>query len=392
MAGLVVLSGCQSPMPFHTNPDENAPVLGLGGSAPYVSIAPSQPPALAAPGLGPRHSASRAVSRTTDVYAYTRPGMVRPAVRRVPARVYVANSGGATVDVINPRTYRVVGRIPVGFGAHYVIPSWDLKTLWVNDNGGDELVPIDPRTGRRGRAVPVTSPYNLQFTPDGRSALVTVERPPRIDVRDPHTMRLRRSIPLPCAATARADFAANGSYLVAGCAASGHLIRVDLRRGLATRALRLHPRAVPQDIWLSPDGAMFYVSDAANGGVWTVSAARFRPTRFIRTGAGAHGLIPSRDGTVLYVTNRAAGTISLIDLTTSGVARHWRLPGGGSPDMGGVSADGAVLWLSGRLHGVVYAISTRTGQLIRAIPVGRSPHGVCVFPQPGRHSLGHTYR
>jgi DNA-binding beta-propeller fold protein YncE len=390
IAGLIALSGCHSPIPFHTNPEETTPVLGLGGSAPYVRIGPAQPPpSSAAP--APRPRASHAANRGIDVYAYTRPGMFRPAVRRVPARVYVANSDGTTI-VINPRTYRVVGRIPVGLTADYVIPSWDLRTLWVNDSGRDVLVPIDPRTGRRGRSVPVASPYNLQFTPDGRHALVTVARPPRIDVRDPHSMRLRRSIPLPCAATARADFAANGSYLVAGCAASGRLIRVDLRRGQPPQVLRLHPRAVPQDIRLSPDGTLFYVTDAANGGVWTINAARFRPTRFIRTGAGAHGLISSRDGTTLYVTNRAAGTISVLDFTTARVVRRWRLPGGGSPDMGGVSADGTVLWLSGRLHGVVYALSTRTGRLLHAIPAGRSPHGVCVFPQPGRHSLGHTYR
>ena len=72
------------------------------------------------------------------------------------------------------------------------------------------------------------------------------------------------------------------------------------------------------------------------------------------------------------------------------VERKWRLPGGGSPDMGGVSADGRVLWLSGRYSGVVYAIDTRSGRLKRRIPVGSGPHGLCVYPQPGRYSLGHT--
>jgi YVTN family beta-propeller protein len=372
-------------MPVETDADANLPVHGLGGSTPYVNVRPPQVPA-----PGPPASTSRAAGRTLDLYAYTRPGMFSPAVRRVPPRVYVANSESGTVDVINPRTGQVTGRIHIGGRPHYVIPSWDLRVLWVNTGNG--LVPINPRTGRRGRPVPVTAPDNLHFTPDGRHALVMVERPPRVDVRDPRTMRLRRSIPLPCTGAAQADFAANGSYLVTGCADSGQLIRVDLRRGRVSRALRLHPRAVPQDVKISPDGTLFYVSDLANGGVWVISAARFRPARFIRTGRGAHGLILSRDGTTLYVTNRTAGTISLIDFITLRVVRRWRLPGGGSPDMGGVSADGRVLWLSGRLHGVVYAISTRSGRLIRTIRVGQGPHGVCVFPQPGRHSLGHIYR
>jgi DNA-binding beta-propeller fold protein YncE len=81
--------------------------------------------------------------------------------------------------------------------------------------------------------------------------------------------------------------------------------------------------------------------------------------------------------------------VSVVSFATGKVVRTWTIPGG-SPDMGGVSADGKVLWLSGRYNSEVYAISTRTGRLLARIPVGRGPHGLCVWPQPGRYSLGHT--
>ena len=110
---------------------------------------------------------------------------------------------------------------------------------------------------------------------------------------------------------------------------------------------------------------------------------------FLPTGAGAHGLYPSRDARSLYVTNRAAGTISVIDFSTRRIVHTWTIPGG-TPDMGGVSADGKVLWLSGRGSASVYAISTGDGHVIATIPVGNGPHGLCVWPQPGRYSLGHT--
>ena len=110
--------------------------------------------------------------------------------------------------------------------------------------------------------------------------------------------------------------------------------------------------------------------------------------RFIPTGRGAHGLYVSRDGRALYVSNRLAGSVSVIDFATGHVSATW--PTGGSPDMGGVSADGTQLWLSGRYDAAVYVIDTRTGQVLHRIPVGRGPHGLCVFPQPGRYSLGHT--
>ena len=110
---------------------------------------------------------------------------------------------------------------------------------------------------------------------------------------------------------------------------------------------------------------------------------------FVPTGRGAHGLYPSRDARLLYVSNRGEGTVSVISFATGNVVATWRVPGG-SPDMGGVSADGKVLWLAGRYDGEVYAIDTRTGRLIRRLKVGSGPHGLAVWQQPGRYSLGHT--
>ena len=97
----------------------------------------------------------------------------------------------------------------------------------------------------------------------------------------------------------------------------------------------------------------------------------------------------SSSSTVEYATD-AYPSVSLVDLGSRAVAATWRIPGGGSPDMGGVSADGRVLWLSGRYNGVVYAFDTATGNVIARVPVGAGPHGLCVYPQPGRYSLGHT--
>jgi DNA-binding beta-propeller fold protein YncE len=168
------------------------------------------------------------------------------------------------------------------------------------------------------------------------------------------------------------------------------VIVVDLRRERVVKTIGLRTGAMPQDVKLSPDGRTFYVADMATGGVWLVDAHRLRKLGFERTGRGAHGLYPSRDARTLYVSNRSEGSITLISFRTRRPYRKWRLPGGGSPDMGGVSASGRVLWLSGRYNGEVYAISTRTGRLLRRISVGSGPHGMAVWPQPGRYSIGHT--
>jgi YVTN family beta-propeller protein len=269
-----------------------------------------------------------------------------------------------------------------------------LKTLYVLNDEGNSVTTIDPRTGRFGRTIPVADPYNMYFTPDGAFAIVVAERLGRLDFVDPHTMHLKKAVPVNCTGVDHADFTADGRYALFSCEFSGQLLVVDVAKQRVVSTLSLPRRTgaapMPQDVKLSPDGRTFYVADMASNGVWLVNAKRMKVVGFRHTGAGAHGLYVSRDSKYLYVTNRSEGSISLIDLRTRRVARKWRIPGGGSPDMGGVSADGKVLWLSGRYNGVVYAISTANGHLIAKIPVGSGPHGLCVYPQPGRYSLGHT--
>jgi DNA-binding beta-propeller fold protein YncE len=126
-------------------------------------------------------------------------------------------------------------------------------------------------------------------------------------------------------------------------------------------------------------------------------------TTRIATGVGAHGIYPSRDGSKLYVANRGRmkddegrrsrpgeGSVSVIDWKSNTVSATWPIDGGGSPDMGGVSADGTKLWLSGRYDSEVYVFDTVSGALLQRIKVPSSPHGLCVWPQPGRYALGHT--
>jgi DNA-binding beta-propeller fold protein YncE len=327
---------------------------------------------------------------TKDVYAADRPGHLSPVVRHDPPRIYVPNSQSNTVDVIDQRTYRIVEHFSTGALPQHVTPSWDLRTLWVTNDEGNSLTPINPRTTKPGKPVPVTDPYNMYFTPRGRYAIVVAERLRRLDFRDAHSMHLHHSLSVPCPGVDHMDFTADGRYLLASCEFGGTAIVVDVRRERVVRSLPLSPGGMPQDVKLSPDGRVFYVADMASNGVWVVDARTFRKLGLVQTGAGAHGLYASRDSRFLYVSNRGEGSISVISFRTRRPVAKWRLPGGGSPDMGGVSADGRVLWLSGRYNAEVYAISTRTGRLIRRIPVGAGPHGLCVYPQPGRYSLGHT--
>jgi YVTN family beta-propeller protein len=325
-----------------------------------------------------------------NVYAADVPGDVARVARRARPLVYVPNSESNTVDEIDPHTFRIVRQFSVGALPQHVIPSYDLRTLYVANDEGNSLTPIDPATGAPGRPIPVEDPYNMYFTPDGRYAVVVEERMRDLAFRNAQTMHLHRLVSVSeCAGVNHADYTANGRYMLLSCEFGSSMIVVDVARERKVKSVPLRPGASPQDVKLSPDGSVFYVADLNYGGVWEISARTFGLIGFVKTGAGAHGLYASRDARFLYISDRSAGAVSVLSFATRKVVKTWPIPGG-SPDMGNVSADGRVLWLSGRYDNQVYAIDTRTGKLLARIPVGLGPHGVCVWPQPGRYSLGHT--
>ena len=398
-----------------------------GGQPEAASAVPAAPAITTVPGMPP-------VVDPRNLYSEIAVGKLSPAVQGDLERVYVPNLRSGDVYVIDPQSLKVVDRFKVGIGPQHIVPSWDLRTLWVTNNAegrtDGSLTPIDPRTGKPGKAVAVDDPYNMYATPDGKSAIVVAEARKRLDFRDPKTMALQYSIDVPaCPGINHADFAIDGRYAIFTCEFTGSLVKVDLvnRQVLGYLKLQMPPtrfketkaprteagkvwepgeteictvdKGMPQDIRSAPDGKRFYVADMHADGVHVIDGDAFKQVGFIPTSIGAHGLYPSRDGKKLYVVNRgshkihgprlANGGVTVVDFATEKVVARWAVPGGGSPDMGNVSADGKYLWLGGRYDDVIYRFDTATGD-VATLKVGAEPHGLTVWPQPGRYSLGHT--
>ena len=343
-------------------------------------------------------------AKATNLYSETAAGKLSPAVAGALPRVYVPHVKSNDIYVIDPATNQVIDKFKVGTNPQHVVPSWDLKTLWVANNAegttNGSLTPIDPLTGMPGTPVAVDDPYNMYFTPDGKHAVVVAEAFARLDFRDAHTMALDDSVSAPeCKGINHADYSIYGRYAIFTCEFAGRLAKIDMVERKVVGYLKLSRGGMPQDIRVSPDGKVFYVADMMADGVFVIDGDGFKEIGYIPTGVGTHGLYPSRDATKLYISNRGsnkirgskggAGSVSVLDFSTRKVVATWPIPGGGSPDMGNVSADGKQLWLSGRFDNVVYSIDTGTGAVTK-IPVGTQPHGLTVWPQPGRYSLGHT--
>jgi DNA-binding beta-propeller fold protein YncE len=333
------------------------------------------------------------VSDAGNVYSDAAAGMLSPAARAARPLVYVPHNSGQVWE-IDPATFKVVDEFAAGVEVQHVVPSWDMRTLYATDDVGNTITPIDPRTGAHGARIPVDDPYNMYFTPDGTSAISVAEARRSLVFYDPHTWREQSRLPLPdCAGVDHADFSADGRTAVFSCEFDGRVAVVDVPSRRLIRTIDMpvrHHHMGPQDVKLAPDGSRFYIADSDQGGVWVLDGAATRVIGEVRTGSGAHGLYLSRDATRLYVTNRLDNSVSVLDSRTGAAITKWALPGPSSPDMGGVTADGRQLWLSGRYNAEVYVLSTVDGHLLARIPVAKGPHGLCVWPQPGRYSLGHT--
>jgi YVTN family beta-propeller protein len=324
-----------------------------------------------------------------DIYAAIEGPALNRAVAGDPAYVYVPNGVPGTVEVIDPRTFRIVRTISLGYRSfpEHVTPSWDLRWLYVDTSAANELAVIDPKTGKLARIIHgIEHPYNLYFTPDGSRAIDVAEYFNRLDFLDPKTWKLIKSVPMPCSGPDHLDFSATGTYLMLGCEFDGHVIKVDWRTMKVVGTMNI--TGLPVDVKLAPDGRDFFVANQGTGGVYVIDPRRMKVLKFIPTGRGAHGMAVSRDTTKLYLSNRPAGTISVIDFRGRKVVATWHV--GGSPDMLQVSPDGSQLWFSNRYGTTVTVLSTSNGHVIKTITVGGDPHGLTYFPQPGRYSLGHN--
>ena len=280
----------------------------------------------------------------------------------------------------------MIDKFKVGINPQHVVPSWDLRTLWVTNNAegrtDGSLTPIDPKTGKPGKAITVDDPYNMYFSPDGKSAIVVAEARKRLDFRDPQTMAMQYSIDVPgCAGINHADFSIDGKFAIFTCEFAGTLVEdrpgqpqgarlpQAADAGHALQGATGAPRVKPGQVW-EPGESEICTRDARHAaghpqlarrqallrrrhdadGVHVVDGESFKQVGFIPTGIGTHGLYPSRDGKQLYVANRGShkihgaklgnGGVAVIDFATEKVVARWPVPGGGSPDMGNVSADG----------------------------------------------------
>ena len=376
-----LLAACSSPTtsPPVSTPGTSAPSASSPATSPSAAASPTEEPTPEPPPIG-------------GVYASTASGELDPRVADVPERVYVPNEESDDVAVIDPETFEVIDRFPVGDAPEHINPDWGMENLFVTNMNGGTLTVIDPMTSQPSDTIELPIfPYALYYTLNGEKVMVVTNYIAQEDVADngvhfydPDTWELLGFVQVPYPGADDADLTADGRYLAISAEYSGYLVFIDTEE--MTLAGQIEIGSLPRDVRLSPDGSVFYVTNEGLGGIQVIDALAWELLEFIPTGEGTHGIEFSRDTTQMYVANRAAGTISVMDLATNDVVDTW--PVGGSPDQMVLNPDGSQLWASNRYHGSVSVIDTATGEVIATIETGANPHGLTYWPQPGTMAIG----
>ena len=284
---------------------------------------------------------------------------------------------------------KVVDRFKVGIGPQHIVPSWDLRTLWVTNNAegrtDGSLTPIDPQHRQAGHSrCRSTTRTTCTSRPTASRRSWSPRRASGSTSATRRRWQLQYSIDTPgCPGINHADFSIDGRFAIFTCEFSGTLAKIDLverkvlgylqaadagdalqgdagRAAHASRARcgsRARPssarstKGMPQDIRISPDGKRFYIADMHADGVHIVDGAivhagRLHPHRHsartacTRAATASACTWPTAARTRSTVARLGNGGVSVIDFATEKVVARWPVPGGGSPDMGNVSADG----------------------------------------------------
>lgn len=293
-----------------------------------------------------------------------------------PARATTAvvlNSDDDSVSIIDSDSYKEVSRTHIGRGPHHLIQTPDGRTLIIAMSGSNELVMIDRASGVEKQRITASDPYQIGFSPDGKYFVAASLRLDRIDIYDGGTLRLLYRLPA-ASMPSHIAFSHDSKTVFVTLQGTSGVISIDLASGKVNWTASVGRQ--PAGIITRPGGTLL-VGVMGSDYIAEVDPANGSVIRRIQTGNGAHNFLASGDGKTLYVTNRVAGTISILDGATLAITGTLRAPGG--PDDMALSPDGRELWVTGRWHAWVNVIELASGNLKTSVSVGRSPHGIFVY-------------
>jgi YVTN family beta-propeller protein len=285
----------------------------------------------------------------------------------------VLNSDDDSLSIIDSGTYREISRTHIGRGPHHLIQTPDGRTLIIAMSGSNELVLIDRASGIEKQRITASDPYQIGFSPDAKWFVAASIRLDHVDIYDGQTFQLLHRLPAGTMPSHIA-FSRDSSTVFVTLQGTSSLVSIDLASGKVNWTVPVGRQ--PAGIITRPGGTLL-VGIMGSDYIAEVDPTNGNVIRKITTGNGAHNFLAAPDGKTLYVSNRVAGTVSVLDADTLAVEKTLDAPGG--PDDMALSPDGQELWVTGRWHAWVDVIELASGTLKTSVAVGRSPHGIFVY-------------
>jgi YVTN family beta-propeller protein len=288
--------------------------------------------------------------------------------------VVVLNSRDATVKLLDQQTYAEMGTFSVGKEPHHLMATPDNKSVIVASSVGNELIFLDPVTGKVQRTLKdVLDPYQIGFSPDQKWFVAASLRLDRVDIYkyDGANLLLSKRIALGKLPSHMAFNKASDTVFITR-QGSDQVSAVDLASGAVKWTIPVGK--LPAGIAMTPDDKHLLVGIMGSDYVEVIDWRTQKTVKRIKAGDGTHNFRSLGDKRHTFVSNRVSNTINIIDQVTLENVGTINVPGG--PDCMELTKDGKTLWVTLRWIKKVAVVDVASRKVVRMIPVGRSPHGV----------------
>ncbi len=297
-----------------------------------------------------------------------------------PKLAIVLNSGEATVSLIDMQTRKVTKTFYVGKEPHHLMMTPDGKTLLVANAVGDDIALLNPLSGEiTGRIPKIIDPYQIGYSPNNKWFVAAANRLDRVDIYAANGADFKLAKSISAAKTpSHIAFTADSKLAFVTLQDSAEVVAIDLDKQVIVWRMQTGP--VPAGLWMTPNDQYLLVGITGADYVQAIDWRNQKEIKRIKTGNGAHNFRPMGDKKHVFVTNRVANSISLLNMQTlEKIGDVTGLPAG--PDDMELTPDGKTLWVTLRFSKRVGVIDVPSMKLIDVIPVGRSPHGVFFYPR-----------
>jgi YVTN family beta-propeller protein len=273
----------------------------------------------------------------------------------------VLNKSDHEAALVDPDSYAILVKLPTGQGPHEVAVSPDGHWAFVTNYGAYGIFRAGQQVNEPGRSITAIdlAKRKVHATHDLG------------EHRKPHGIAVSR----------------DGRLVWVTCEGTQTVLELDAGNGRIRHAWKTDQN-IGHMLVPSRDEKKLFVANIGSGSITVIERASGRIASFA-TGAGAEGLDVSPDGREVWVANRSANTVSVVDVAADSVTAQLE-SGGEFPIRVKFTPDGRQAWVSNAKSNEVAIFDAKTRKRLGAVAVGAVPVGIQMSPDGKRAFVANT--